>query len=523
MAHTEKGAAYMADGYAKATGRPGVVIAQGGPGAANLAAGLADAYQSSTPIIGITKAEPVKRARRKNYQEVTTEFRNVTKFDAEVTVADRIPDLLQQAYREATSTNPRPVHLAIQAEAEAGLVNVPWSPPDQRYFAYPAHRIEPEAGAVAAAVDALSNAKRPVIVAGGGLMSSGGWRELFELATRLDIPVATTLSAKGAIPENHPLSIGVVGTYPRPCANTVVRQADLVFFIGSAASAQTTDNWTAPTEGTRIIHINIDPTEIGRNYAVEVPIVGDATTVLRHMLERTATTTFQREEWTETVEAIVNEWRTETHASTQSDSTPIRPERLMSDLTKCLPQDVAFVADTGYVGAWASAFWETHVCDRTFFRCEGSLGWAFPASIGIKCGLPHRPVVCFTGDGGLWYHLSELETAVRYGINIVVVVLNNSELAFDSHILDHSFGGASKDLSRFLPINFADVAKSIGAMGIRVENPSEIEGSVERALSAGRPCVVDVVSDPSPIPPLTSYVNRPRFAMGEATSAVHSG
>jgi acetolactate synthase-1/2/3 large subunit len=195
----------------------------------------------------------------------------------------------------------------------------------------------------------------------------------------------------------------------------------------------------------------------------------------------------------------------------------------MSDLTKCLPQDVAFVADTGYVGAWASAFWETHVCDRTFFRCEGSLGWAFPASIGIKCGLPHRPVVCFTGDGGLWYHLSELETAVRYGINIVVVVLNNSELAFDSHILDHSFGGASKDLSRFLPINFADVAKSIGAMGIRVENPSEIEGSVERALSAGRPCVVDVVSDPSPIPPLTSYVNRPRFAMGEATSAVHSG
>lgn len=505
LVHSEKAAAYMADGYARASGRPGVCMSQAAPGANNLAAGLGDPYCGVSPVIAITSARSARERYRHAYQELDQMpfFDPVTKFNVTVDRLDRIPDLLRQAFRSATTGSPRPVHLDIHTEAanQEGDLDVVIEQPFTRY---PAFRPEPEMDRVRQAVRVLREAERPVIVAGGGVISSEAWDEVVQLAEALSIPVATSLNGKGAIPGKHPLSLGVCGLYSRPCANQVVCSADLVLFIGSQAGGQVTNNWTVPPQGTRVIQIDVEPAELGRNYPNTVALLGDAKVTLRRLIDE-ARGGPRKERWAREAREAVDAWRDEVEPLRNSDAMPIRPERLCKEVEEFLPEDSLFLSCTGHSGIWTGTLVDLKRAGRTFLRAAGSLGWALPAAMGAKCAVPDRPVVCFTGDGGFWYHLSELETAVRYGINTVTIVNNNSGMTQETGGITRAFKGNPPEgafsLMNFNSVNLAKLAEDMGCFGVRVESPEEIRPALDAALAAGRPALVDVVTDPKVLPP----------------------
>jgi acetolactate synthase-1/2/3 large subunit len=503
MTHGEKAAAYMADGFARASGRPGVCLAQH-VGGSNLAAGLKDAYIAGLPVIAMTGGPAPLARHRHAYQELEdfSQFEQTTKFNAHVDDVARLPDMLRQAFREATTGAPGPVHLQMRghhaevAHAEADLNLLV----EERYLQVPAFRPAAEASQGEAALQLLNAAERPIIVAGGGVAWSRAQAEVVALAEKLAIPVATSLNAKGAILDTHPLSVGVVGTYSRTCANRSVGEADLVFFIGSHTGGQVTARWQVPRAGTRVMHLDIDAREIGRNYPTELALLGDARTVLRQMLEAAGSGGApKRPQWLARVRTLIEEWRASVAESFNSDAVPMRPERVCREITRALPEGGVLVCDTGHSGIWAGTMVDFTKPGQRLIRCAGSLGWGFPGALGVKCALPDTPVVCFAGDGGFYYHLGELETAARYGINLVVVVNNNSALNQEIPHFDKAYGGDPQERGRemwgFGKVNFAKVAESLNCVGMRVENPAELPRALEQALAAGRPVVIDAVTD----------------------------
>ena len=321
---------------------------------------------------------------------------------------------------------------------------------------------------------------------------------MVQLAEMLNIPVATSLNAKGTIPENHPLSVGVCGAYSRWCANRVVAEADLAIFIGSHTGSQVTLDWRIPVPGTPVIQIDIDPSELGRSYPTKVALHGDAKATVSRLVE--ALEPVSRAEWTDRVRQIVQDWRDEVAPDLHSDAQPIRPERLCQEFTENLPDNAMLVSDTGHAGIWTGAYIDLTRPGQEYMRAAGSLGWALPAALGAKCAIPDRPVVAFTGDGGFWYHVSELETATRYGINAVIVVNDNRSLnqcrVGDERVVNANYPGMSADaMWQFSDVDLAKVAESMGCFGLRVTDPAQIPAAIEEALAANRPAVVDVVSD----------------------------
>jgi acetolactate synthase-1/2/3 large subunit len=324
------------------------------------------------------------------------------------------------------------------------------------------------------------------------------------LAERLQIPVATSLNGKEALLETHPLNVGVVGRYSRWCANRVVSEADLVLYIGSNTGDLVTNGWTVPKPGTPVVQIDIDPAELGRSYPNIVGLCGDARVTLQTLLEELSPR--DASPWTAHAREYVAQWRRELEPLRTSDAVPIRPERLCREVTEALPSNSILVADTGYAAIWSGTMIHLTQPDQRYIRCAGSLGWGFPGSLGVKCAFPDRPVVCFTGDGGFWYHLSELETARRCGIHTVTVVNNNAALGQCAGPIRRMYKdrpGKPDEMCGFSNVSFADIATNMGCLGIRVEKPSEIPDALRAALAADRPAVVDVVTDvncPAPDP-----------------------
>ncbi|HLH99063.1 MAG TPA: thiamine pyrophosphate-binding protein [Xanthobacteraceae bacterium] len=508
--HGEKSAAYMADGYARATGKPGLCMAQV-IGALNLAAGLRDAWLAHSPVIAFTGGREPKTKFRKVYQEIddVPAFEPVTKFNATIDDVARFPDMIRQAFRVAVSGTPGPVHLQFRGnEGQVDAEEAELEPLVEPLFArVPPFRPEPERESILAAVKLLQEAERPVIVAGGGVRASGAAAELVALAAALQIPVATSLNGKDAIIGTHPLSVGVVGSYSRESANRVVNRADLVCFIGTETGGMTTHFWAVPPIGTPAIQIDIDAEALGRNYPLKAAVNGDAKVTLARMLAQADRgSTARRKAWVAEAQAICSEWRNKYAATLGSDAAPIRPERICSELSRHMPDDAVVVVDTGHAGMWMGGMYDLRSPRQSYMRSAGHLGWAFPAGIGAKCGAPHRPVVTFTGDAGFWYHIAEVETAVRWKINAVTVVNNNSGGNQSKRGFDRAYGGQQTEQARELwtynKMNFARLAEDMGALGIRVEKPGEIPGALERALAAGRPAVIDVVTDIEALAPL---------------------
>ena len=503
LTHGEKAAVYMADGYARASGKPGICMSQA-IGASNLAAGLRDAYMAGSPVIAITGGPQIDWRYRNAYQEVEdfSQFDPVTKFNAHVDAVSRLPDLLRQAFRVATSGAPGPVHLQIHSRGGQITEQVAdLSPQTETTFSrVPAFRIEPTQQHITDVLNVLAKAKRPVIVAGNGVTRSGAEREVQEFAELLQIPVITSLNAKATLPDQHPLAVGISGSYSRSCANRTLTEADLVFYIGSRAGGMVTHNWTYPPFNTQVIQLDIDPAELGRNYPNVASIVGDAKVTLRRLIDAAPHFSMkERQVWTERVANLVAAWRTDEEQNLSSDAIPMRPERICREISQALPPDGVVVSDTGHSGIWSGTMIELRYPTQRFFRCAGSLGWGFPGAMGVKCALPDRPVLCFTGDGGFHYHTPELETAARCGINLVVVVNNNGSLNQEINLNKEAYNnkprGGRTDMWTFKEVNFAKLAEVYGCVGIRVETPTELKNALEIAFTLNRPVVIDAVSD----------------------------
>lgn len=502
LGHSEKAVAYMADGFARVSGRPAVCMAQS-VGAANLASGLQDPYLGHSPVIAISGRHVAPFQYRNAYQEVDHGplYDSVTKFNGRIDALEQIPHLFRAAFREATTGTPRPVHLDIAGFTGDGLTHLEGEfdlTVDDAHTRFPAFRPAPDPAAVERAVVAIKAAKRPVIIADRGAIISGAGEALARLAARIQAPVVATLDAKHIMLEDDTMFRGTVGLYGRSCANHVVAEADLVIFAGSNTSDHTTANYVMPKQGTSIIQIDIDPLEIGRNYAGTIGMLCD----VRAGLEALAVMAdaAKHDDWLAHTQKFVDEWRLDAEKSRTSDAVPMRPERICGELTEILPKNAIVIADTGYAALWSGTLLYLRHPGQQYFRAAGSLGWSFPASLGAKCAAPDKPVICFCGDGGFFYHLPELETARRRGIKTVTIVNNNHCLSQGLRNLNIAYEGRS-DHSRkgecfeYRETDFAKVAQSFDCFGVTVDKPKDFRKAFEAALASDLPAVIDVKTE----------------------------
>ena len=507
LAHSEKAAAYMADGYARVARRPGICMAQS-VGAANLASGLQDSYLGRSPVIALTGRKEPSFQHRNSYQEVAHAplFAAVTKFSAPVDSTAELPRLLRHAWRAALADTPRPTHLdlnGLQGDViELGrTAEAPTLETEPRPI--PVHRPVADARDIARAAQLLTGACRVAIVAGDGAAASDAGPEVLALAEALAAPVATTLGARGLIPTRHRLSAGVAGSYSAPPANRIVHGAELVLFVGCDTGDQVTLNWQIPPLGTPVVQIDADPLELGRSYPNTTGLLGDPKATAAALAAAIGSPVRDRS-FADEAARIVADWRAGMAPLVEKNTAPIAVERLCAEITRALPDDAVLVADTGYSGIWTGTMIELNGAGQSYLRAAGSLGWAFPASLGAKCAAGPRKVVCFTGDGGFYYHLAELESARRNGIAVTVVVNNNSGFGQNLtgvHRIAGNRPGRGEELIRFGPTDFTAVARSFGLPGIRVEQPGEIAPALSRALAADETVVVDVVTALEPRAP----------------------
>src|SRR2546426_623782 len=323
--------------------------------------------------------------------------------------------------------------------------------------------------------------------------------ERFPDLLRQAFRVATSLNATAALPDDHPLNVGVPGSYSRWCANRVLSEADLVFFIGSHAGGQVTTNWQVPRPGIAAIQLDIDPEELGRNYPLQAALLGDAKVTLQRLIASLQPAR-PRQEWLSRAQGLVREYQDESDQMRNSDAVPIRPERICKEISDWLPEGGVVLSDTGHSGMWTGQMIRLTRPGQRFLRCAGSLGWGFPATLGAKCALPERPVIGFCGDGGFYYHLAELETAARFNINVIMLVNNNYALNQEKHLFDSAYKGQQRGRATEMwhfsrEVNFARVAEAMGCVGIRVERPEDIRPALDKALASNCPAVVEVISD----------------------------
>jgi acetolactate synthase-1/2/3 large subunit len=493
--HSEKSAAYMADGYARIARKPGFCGAQA-IGGSNLAAGLREPLMAFSPVIafsGGTAPDVRYRARYQDIDDIPT-FASLTKWSGVVEKVERLPDLLDQAYRRAMTGRPGPVHLQIpifwggmtvgEFETEA--------PDDASSRRVELAKSMPSPEALNAAVERLKEAKRPIIVVGTGAVQSGARHVVQGFVLTTGIPYVTGSGAKAVDLDDNPLFAGVVGDYSQECANIAVSEADLVIFVGSNTGSMVTRNWTVPAPNARVIQIDVDATHVGRNYPDTVPLIGDAgltLRVLRDALEEYAADTG----WQARIRELREDYERRQKPLETSDAVPMRPERLCKDVSDALPENGILVVDTGHAGGWLARHLRFRHEDQELIRAAGSLGWSFPASLGAKAAAPDRPVVCFTGDGGILYHLTELETALRYNLPTVTVINNNSSLNQEMFI----WGDAPEHAHhwKFCEVDYAGIAKGFGAWSARVDDPADLADALREALASGRPAVIDARTD----------------------------
>ena len=352
-----------------------------------------------------------------------------------------------------------------------------------------------------------------MIVVGGGVIISRAWNEVVQLAETLMIPVATTLDGRGTISDNHPLSVGVVGRYSKSTANRIVGDADVVFFIGSRAGGMATNDWTIPSDGAKILQLDIEPEFIGRNYRTAASMVCDARLGLRDLLTTLETMMAKpasRGQYLDEVKTIMKKWEDLAAPVMSSDAVPIKPHRVVKEIRDVLGEEDILVADTGQMGAWTGVLYPILAPGRTYIRAAGTLGWSLPAAIGAKFAAVDRKVLDVIGDGGIFYHMSELETALRCDKPFVTVVFNNITLGMLHYGFAWRYGGKALKSSDFIDIDYGKVARSFGCFGMRIERPGELSEALRSAFNSGKPAVIDVMIDRYELAPTTFYRTLPQ-------------
>ena len=502
LSRDERSAAYMADGYARVSGKAGVCEGPSGGGATYIAPGLVEANESSIPILAITTDISVGARGRYALTELDQAalFRPLTKWNGVIDRAEDVPKMLRTAFREMTTGRPGSAHLALPFDVQKGAVDGTDIWYDADLGRYPAWPTGPDPVAVAKLAQVLLAARNPVIVCGGGVMLAGAEAELGRLAEQLAIPVATTISGKGSIAEDHPLAVGVVGSNGGvPETRRFMEAADLLLLIGCRAGSVTTERWRYPAPGAcRIAHIDSDPGVIGANYPTEAAMVGDARLALAALNAEIGSPTPPARDLNA---AAVAEAKAAKFAAFQqladSDERPIRPERLVATLSELLDDDAVLIADPGTPCPYLSAYYPVKRTGRQFFsnRAHGALGYSLPAAVGAYYGRPGAKVVAVMGDGSFGFNGGEMETVARLGLPITFVVVSNGVFGWIKAGQKTGFD------ERYFSVDFsvtdhARVADAYGLKSWRVEDPGELQGKMAAALNCPGPSLIDVVCQP---------------------------
>jgi acetolactate synthase-1/2/3 large subunit len=509
---TENAGAAMADGFARISNRVTVVTAQNGPAATLLVPGLAEALKASVPIVALVQDVNRKETDRNAFQDLDhmALFQGSAKWIRRVSEPSRIDDYIDMAFTAATSGRPGPAVLMLPADFLLDAAPPVAAPRRADLGAFPLDRMLPSADRLDAAAALVLAARRPLVVAGGGVHLSQAAHELAALQGQAHLPVVTTVMGKGAVDERHPLSLGVGGNAygrraPGHHLKSIVTEADVVVLVGTRTAQNGTDSWSTFSPTARFVHIDIDPTEIGRNYEA-LRLVGDAKLTLAALTERLA----GRRAFPQDVADAIRDARARNvdafAALSASTASPVRPERLMAELEKVLTPEAIVVADASYSTIWMSSYLTALAPGQRFISPRGmaGLGWGLPLAMGAKVAEPSRPVLAIVGDGGFAHVWSELETAVRNKTAVVLTVLNNGVLGFQKDAEDTKFGRHT-GACYFAPVDHAAIARACGAGGVRVEDPADYLPAVREGLASGGPFVIDVVTDPQAYPPITAF------------------
>jgi acetolactate synthase-1/2/3 large subunit len=509
----ENAGTYMADGYARSTGKVPVVTAQNGPAATLLVPGLAECLSASIPIVALVQDVGQDSLDRNAFQELdqVALFKGVAKWTRRVTSCNRIEDYVDMAFVAATTGRPGPAVLLVSAELLAEEDPMPVSRRSARLGQYPLDRTQADPSKIAEAARLLANAQAPFVYAGGGVIGSQAHAELRALQELAHLPVATSTMGKGSVDETHPLSMGVIGYYmaTRGMAKfmrPMISEADVVLLIGNRTNENGTDSWTLLPERATYIHLDIDPMEISRNYEA-LRLNGDAKLTLRELTSAIRTQNLSKRQSSravveKTIATARIRHREEILTVSQSEATPIRPERFMAELEAQLSDDHIVVADASFSSIWVGNYLAAKF-NRRFItpRGQAGLGWGFPMALGARIGNPDKAVFCVVGDGGFAHVWSELETARRHRIKVVVAVMNNAVLGYQMHAEDASLGRHS-DVCEFQPVDHAAIAQACGVIGIRLNRAQDISAAIATAMAAETSVLIDVTADPNAMPPV---------------------
>jgi acetolactate synthase-1/2/3 large subunit len=499
LTRDERHAAYMADAYARVTGRVGICEGPSGGGATYILPGVVEANESSVPIIAITTDVATTSAGRFPLTELDQEalYRPLTKWNTVIPSSGLLPRMVRKAFREASGGRPGACHLGLPFDVQKGPVEEAEIWADGRYGRFPALPAGPDPAEVERLLAALLSAEAPVVICGGGVVLAGAEAALAALAERLDLAVCTTVSGQGALAETHPNCVGVVGSNGgQPATRAVVDAADLVLFIGCRAGSVTTERWRSPPPAARILHIDNDPAAIGACYSTEAAVSADARLALEAMLEALGDRKAGFGGAARAAKAKADKWRDFGKLS-ESAETPIKPERVIATLNRLLPEDAVICADPGTPCPYFSAWYEWPKAGRHFItnRAHGALGYAMGASVGAQIGRPNAKVVCAMGDGSFGMSVGELETVVRLGLPVTFVVFSNSVYGWIKAGQKSGFDARyfSVDFSR---TDHAAVAAAYGLKSWRVEDPGSLEGALKAAIAHDGPTLVDVIAQP---------------------------
>ncbi len=526
LINDERAGAFAADAWARIAGRPGICDGTLGPGVTNLVTGLVESLNAGVPIVALAGDTNRLHSGKNMTQEARQLDILAPAVKQVIRVEDirRLPELVRRAYQVATAGRPGPVLLDVPEDvchgahefSEAELA------PDLSAIAIPAHRIRPDKTELARAAELLARAKRPIILAGGGVHLSGAQATLTAFAEQHGIPVAHTLSGKGAIRCTHPLSLGLFGRYSR-FANDVMEASDAILVVGCKLGEIATKRYVLPPRGIPLIHLEILAEEIGRSVPADIALWGDAEAgiddLMDAMLDDVDQQSDERSALAADIARMREAWIAEVTPRLTSDETPVNMARLCHELNQALPAEAILVADGGFAAHWTGLLYDTKQAGRGYIANRGlaSIGYGLPGAMGAQLAAPDRPVVSVTGDGGLNMTIGELETARRLGTAFTLVVVNNAASGYVKALQQALFGGRfqSSDLNE---LNYAEIARAFGCHGIRVESPEQLpaalaEGMAERVL----PSVIDVrvTRDPAKMLPGVDSRARQPAAKGD--------
>ncbi len=481
----EQAAAHAADGYARVTGEPGVCICTSGPGFTNILTGLATAFLDSIPMVAITGQVSTTLIGTDAFQEADTFGSSLptVKHSILVRSVEEIPAAIRGAFELAVSGRPGPVLIDLPVDiqrAEGEFVR-----PEGQLFSEHHLKNVQDISRLDEAVKLLKNSLRPVLLAGGGIISSGAAPQLLHLAEKMEIPVATTLMGKGGFPETHPLALGMAGMHGTPGANTALSEADVIVAVGARFSDRTTGKVSEFAKNAAVIHIDLDDAEIDKIVGCAVPLVGDAASVLERLTDELSEVNGR--EWTDYLRE-----RMEAMPLFQPDESEFVPSAIFRAVQRRAKEHAIAVTDVGQNQMWAALFWKTHH-PRTFLTSGGlgTMGYALPAAIGASLARGKTPVLCFAGDGGFMMNIQELETCARYNIPVKVILLNNGCLGMVRQWQELFWGERYAATTQAPICNFPALAEAFGVPGRACTTLDELEASLDDLFETPGPALLD--------------------------------